>query len=330
MFHSRSTTKAKKKKKLILTRWCNLSRSTLSFLIFMTTSNLLVLHTTAASANNDGLCELDDSGGFLSNKPPQKTSLIMVEYFYEIETNDNVTDDGITNMIDSIKVNIAKSLLPRLFDECLIRKKRRRSRRIINRRMSHKSNELTKPNNKDSSHYEEKENRGLKNETINEFGMTENVFENVLGLDIIPADVVNTNGCVQVVEDGKLCTRVDGMLHLLSTSADNAINNLVVKKVTAILNNMNGILFVSNDIVKIWWGNSASPQSLADDDSGLHWRSIVAAILVVGIVVMVAIRIASRENRKRKILIPSKDDEEYNMDFNPNDKDFENFKDEDL
>jgi len=296
----------------------------------MTTLNLLVLHTTTVSANNDGLCELDDSGGFLSNKPPQKTYLLMVEYFYEIETNDNVTDDGITNMIDSIKVNIAKSLLPRLFDECLIRKKRRRNRSIINRRIFHESNELTKRNNKESNYYEKNEDKGFKNETINDYGMTENVFENVLGLDVIPADVVDTNGCLQVVEDGKICTRVDGTLHLLSTSADNAINNLVVKEVAAILNNMNGLLFVSNDIVKIWWGNSARPQSLEDDNDGLHWRSIAAFTLVLGIIAMVAIRIASRENRKRKISVPSTDADEYNMDFNPNDKDFEKFKNEDL
>merc|ERR1712238_361115 len=141
----------------------------------------------------------------------------------------NVTDDGITNMIDSIKVNIAKSLLPRLFDECLIRKKRRRNRSIINRRIFHESNELTKRNNKESNYYEKNEEKGFKNETIN-------VFENVLGLDVIPADVVDTNGCLQVVEDGKICTRVDGTLHLLSTSPDNAINNLVVKEVAAILN----------------------------------------------------------------------------------------------
>lgn len=158
------------------------------------------------------------SDQFLVSTLDEESKAVTVSYNYMLFSEQD-RGISITDEISEIETKLAISLLPDLFGECISGKGRNNGRR-----MSSKS-EIDYENQRG----EIKRHRHLNDGSV------------YLGLDTLPKDEVDENGCSKVaaeeaISTNKICTFVTGSLTIFSMSDDTGLTSLITKEVMFLIN----------------------------------------------------------------------------------------------
>jgi len=231
--------KLDRKRKIQISRsFSNFHPSILSFFIILTTVILFSPYTKAVVADKricnlgDGVDpEFKDVQQFLSNNIISEPHSVTVDYNYELVSNWDAGADKIANDISVIETELALLLLPEIFEECDDRNDRKTKRRV-------ETNVFQK---------------NLYESYLAEADMLRSLEENsrIVGLSVLPKDVVNQSDCSQVLFSGEVCTSVNGSLTIFSTSNDDIINSLTAKEVM--------MMIIKIQLKDVTWTSSVLP-----------------------------------------------------------------------
>jgi len=208
----------KKSKRQMSQSFSNFHPPTLSFFIILTTSILFSPHTRTVLADNricnlgDGVDpEFNDVQQFLSDRIISEPYPVTVNYNYELVTNWESGADKRANDVSVVETQLALLLLPKLFEECDNRNDRKTKRRAAT--------------------------NGSQNILYESYSVEADMLRSleessrIVGLSVLPKDVVDESDCSKVLFSGEVCTSVKGSLTIFSTSNDDIINSITAKEV---------------------------------------------------------------------------------------------------